>query len=68
VTKQTEKTAAPASSEPVAAPKKKLRPTAEQLQQITRGGRYAFNPETGKVSPTRVATKSAAPGAKQESK
>ncbi|CAA0103582.1 hypothetical protein [Zhongshania aliphaticivorans] len=68
MTKQTEKSPSPAKVETVAAPKKKLRPSPEQLQQITQGGRYAFNPETGAMSPLRQHTKAAEPGAKTGAK
>lgn len=42
------------------APAKPKRPTPEQLQSLTRGGRYTFNPETGKFGELRKPTKSAA--------
>lgn len=65
MTKQTDKTIDSVSATKVAdAPKKKVRPTAEQLQKVTRGGRYTFNPETGAMGLIRQPTKAAVQGAK----
>lgn len=67
--KQTDKTTESVSTAKVAEPpKKNVRPTAKQLQQITKGGRYAFNPETGAMGLIRQPTKAAVPGAKTGAK
>lgn len=60
-----------AKPEPAATdkPAKQKRPTAEQLQQLRRGGNYRFNPETGQFGLVRKPTQKAAkPGANAEAK
>ncbi len=59
---KTNKPDAPAAVAPVAKPQ---RPTPEQLQQISRGGSYVFNPENGKLSSRRAPTKAATVGTKK---